>query len=279
MTATLTAPTGVTITAPSTRRGPLGRGFRTLLATEAKVWTRDSSIFWVAFPTLILLLNVLIAPSLREVAYGEGFENLQGHAVYGSAIVLLFLPAFMAMAMAMTTLAIMPVTLGGFREKGIFKVFSASPMRPTALFSAHAVINVVASLAGTILMVIVTAVLFPIEMPQNLAITFVGFLLGMAALLAVGSLISAIVPKASVGTIVGNVAFFAFMFTSGAMGGIPQPGDTMYHIARLQPMGAAAQVMQYGWIGGESFPWIQLLVLVAWTAVCAPLAAKLFKWR
>jgi ABC-2 type transport system permease protein len=267
--------------APSTdtRPGFLGRGFPTLLATEAKVWLRDSSIFWVAFPTLLLALNMLISPELRQIAEGYGFENLQGHPVYGSALVLVALPAFIGMGMGMTTLAIMPVTFGGFREKGIFKLFSASPMRPQALFGAHAIINVVASLAGSVLLVAVTAAFFPIAMPQNVAIVLVGFLLGMAALLAVGSLISAVVPKANIGTLVGNVVFFAFMFTSGAMGGAAAPGELMYYIARAQPMGAAAQIIQYGWVGGETVPWVAMLVLLAWTAVCAPLAVKLFKWR
>ena len=264
---------------PATPRRLLGRGFGTLLTTETKVWLRDSSIFWVAFPTLILILNLIMSPSLREVAEGYGFENLQGHPVYGSAVVLLALPAFIAMGMGMTTLAILPVTFGGFREKGIFKLFSSSPMSPQALFAAHATINVLASLAGTVLLVAVTAAFFPIAMPQNVAMVLVGFLLGMAALLAVGSLISAVVPKANIGTLVGNVAFFAFMFTSGAMGGASAPGEFLYYVARAQPMGAAAQIIQYGWVGGETFPWIQMLVLAAWAAVCAPLAVKLFRWR
>jgi 3-dehydroquinate dehydratase-2 len=42
---------------------------------------------------------------------------------------------------------------------------------------------------------------------------------------------------------------------------------------------AAAQIIQYGWVGGETFPWIQMVVLAAWTVVCAPLAVKLFRWR
>jgi ABC-2 type transport system permease protein len=284
MTATLTDQalrTGSARSAPGTgaRPGFLGRGFPRLLATETTVWLRDSSIFWVGFPTLILLLNLVMSPELRAIAAGYGFEGMQGHPVYGSALVLVALPAFIAMGMGMTTLAIMPVTFGGFREKGVLKLFSASPMRPQALFGAHAVINVVASLAGTVLLVGVTAAFFPIAMPQNVAIVLAGFLLGMAALLAIGSLISAVVPKASIGTLLGNLAFFVFMFTSGVMGGTAAPGEVMYYVAAAQPMGAAAQIIQYGWVGGETVPWLQMLVLLAWTAVCAPLAVKLFKWR
>ncbi|QAY64155.1 ABC transporter permease [Xylanimonas allomyrinae] len=261
------------------RPGLLGHGFATLLTTEAKVWLRDSSIFWVAFPTLILLLNLLMAPELREVAQGYGWEDVQGHPGYGSAVVLALLPGFIAMGMGMTTLAILPATFGGFREKGVLKLFSASPMRPQALFAAHAVINVAASLLGTVVMVAVAAAMTPVAMPQNLALTFAGILLGLAALLAIGSLVAAVVPKTNVGTIVGNTLFFVFLFVSGAVGGPASPGELLHEISRATPMGAAAQIIQHGWIGGETFPWIQMAVLTAWTLGCAPLAVKLFRWR
>ncbi|GAB2460850.1 ABC transporter permease [Xylanimonas ulmi] len=279
--ATDAPPTAAPQTAPTraARPGLLGRGFTTLLATEAKVWLRDSSIFWVAFPTLILLVNMLMAPELREVAQGYGWQDAQGHPIYGSAVILALIPGFIAMGMGMTTLAILPATFGGFREKGVLTLFSASPMRPQALFAAHALINVAASLLGAVVMVAVAAAMTPIAMPQNLALTLVGILLGLAALLAIGSLVAAVVPKTNVGTIVGNTLFFIFLFVSGAMGGSAAPGDLLYEIARATPMGAAAQIMQYGWIGGETFPWIQMVVLAAWTLVCAPLAVKLFRWR
>ena len=264
---------------PSTRKRGLGRGFSTLLATETKVWLRDSSIFWVAFPTLILLMNMVMESSLREVAYGEGFEFLQGHPVYGNAFIMIALPPIIAMGLGMTTVSILPVTFGGFRDKGVFKLFSASPMRPQGLFAAHAIINIVASLFGVVIMVAVTAAIAPIAMPINLAVTIMGILLGLIALLSVGSLIAAVVPKANVGTLAGNIAFFVFLFTSGAMGGSPAPGEVMYYVTRFSPMGAAAQVIQYGWIQATDFPVVQLIVLGVWTLVCAPLAVKLFRWR
>jgi hypothetical protein len=37
--------------------------------------------------------------------------------------------------------------------------------------------------------------------------------------------------------------------------------------------------MTYGWFGGDTFPWIQIGTMIAWTALLTPLAVKLFKWR
>ena len=53
----------------------------------------------------------------------------------------------------------------------------------------------------------------------------------------------------------------------------------LYQFARVTPLGAASQVMSYGWFGGDTFPWIQIIAMIVWTAVLMPLAVKLFKWR
>ena len=42
---------------------------------------------------------------------------------------------------------------------------------------------------------------------------------------------------------------------------------------------AVTEMMSYGWFGGDSFPWIQIVTMIAWTVALTPLAVKLFKWR
>jgi len=172
----------------------------------------------------------------------------------------------------------MPATFGGFREKGILKRFSATPMRPQSMFAAHFIINVTMTLAGALIAVIVISALFKVVVPNNIAMVLLGFVLGMAAMMALGSLISARVSRASTGTALGNIIFFPLFITSGVFTVI-EPGTVLYQIARVTPLGAASQVMSYGWFGGDTFPWIQIVAMIAWTAVLTPLAVKLFKWQ
>src|SRR5262249_3089452 len=140
------------------------------------------------------------------------------------------------------------------------------------------IINVAMSLAGALLAVIVTSFLFHIVMPDNIAMVVLGFVLGTAAMMALGALVSARVPRATTGTAIGGVIFFVLVLTAGVFT-IPEPGPAFYQIARVSPLGAAAQVMTYGWFGGHAFPWIQVVAMVVWTAVLTPLAVNLFKWR
>lgn len=252
------------------------RGFGRLVLTEGKVWLRGSDLFWaLLFPTVLILGQAAIAPELREIASGDTWA---GTPFYGTSVINVVLPAIIAMAIAITALTIMPATFGGFREKGVLRRFSATPMRPQSMFAAHFIINVTMSLAGALLAVIVTSALFRVVIPNNIGMVVLGFVLGMAAMMTLGSLVSARVPRASTGTAIGNIIFFPLLLTAGVFTVI-EPGTVLYQIARVTPLGAASQVMSYGWFGGNTFPWIQIVAMIAWTAVLTPLAVKLFRWR
>jgi len=253
-----------------------GRGFGRLVLTEGKVWLRGSDLFWaLLFPTVLILGQAAIAPELRQMATGDTWA---GTPFYGVAVINIILPAMIAMAIGMTSLAILPTTFGGFREKGALRRFSATPMRPQLLFTAHFIINVTMSLAGSLIAVVVLSALFRIAVPNNTAMVVLGFVLGMAAMMALGSLISARVQRAATGTTIGNILFFPLILTAGVFT-VLEPGTVLYDIARVTPLGAASQVMTYGWFGGKSFPWIQIVAMLAWTAVFTPLAVKFFRWR
>lgn len=269
--------TAITTYAPRTAvRAPRSRGFGRLLWTEAKVWMRSSNPFWaLLFPTILITGQALVSPALREIATGETWA---GTPFYGVAVVNIILPAMLAMTIAMTALTVLPATIGGFREKGVLRRLSATPMRPQSLFGVHFIINAVMSIAGALIAVIVTSALFEIAMPANLAMVVLGFALGMAAMLALGSLIAARVSRSVVGSTIGNVIFFPLLLTAGVFTVI-EPGTVLYDIARVTPLGAASQVMSYGWFGGDVFPWVQIIALLAWTLVLTPIAVKIFKWR
>ena len=134
------------------------------------------------------------------------------------------------------------------------------------------------ALAGALIAVIVTSALFKVATPNNIAMVVLGFVLGMAAMMALGSLVSPRVARASTGTAIGDIIFFPLLLTAGVFTVI-KPGTVLYQIARVSPLGAASQVMSYGWFGGDTFPWIQIAAMIAWTAVLTPLAVKLFKWQ
>jgi ABC-2 type transport system permease protein len=257
-------------------RAVRSRGFGRLVLTEGKVWFRGSEVFWMLlFPTVLLVGQATIAPELREIASGDTWA---GTPFYGTSVINVVLPAMLAVPIGIAALNIIPATFGGFREKGILRRFSATPMRPQSMLAAHFIINVTMALAGALLAIVVTSALFKVAVPNNVAMVVLGFVLGMAAMMALGSLVAARVARASTGTAIGNIVFFPLIFTAGVFS-VLEPGTVLYEIARVTPLGAASQVMTYGWFGGDTFPWVQIATMIGWTVVLTLLAVKLFKWQ
>jgi len=65
------------------------------------------------------------------------------------------------------------------------------------------------ALAGGLVAVIVTSALFRIAVPDNIGMVVLGFVLGTAAMMALGCVVAARVSRASTGTAIGNIVLFS----------------------------------------------------------------------
>src|SRR5690606_2730110 len=125
--------------APS--RGSTGwRGFGVLLATEARLWLRDPGtvFFALVFPTVLLVGVGFAIPGMRTPIEDAPPPWL------GLTAVSLYAPVVLAAAIATPALTTMPVYFATFREKGLLRRLSTTPMRPQGIVVAHLVINLVA---------------------------------------------------------------------------------------------------------------------------------------
>jgi ABC-2 type transport system permease protein len=251
------------------------RGFKTLFSTEAKVWARDrANIFWaLLFPSVMLAMNGLGAEGFAT----EAVDVPYGHHFYGLTILQIVLPMMIIMAAALPFVSMMPVTFGSFREKGVLKRFSGSPMRSETLILTHYLINLAGVLGGVAVVLGVTGVVWGIAMPVNFAFVALGFVLATLVMASIGTVVGARVAKGTVANAMGMIVFFALIIAGGGMGNMLM-NETFMNFARFTPFGAAGMLMEAGWFGG-AFPLAETLALVAWIAVFAPLGVKLFRWR
>jgi ABC-2 type transport system permease protein len=252
------------------------RGFGGLVRTEAKVWSRDAStpFFALLFPALLMVAIAMMNPAMREPISDP---EAMGAVWYGVAPIAIWFPSLLAMAIATPSLTVLPAAFGGFREKGVLRRFSATPMRPQALIGAHYVINLSAAVVGAALALVLGQVLFGLVAPRNAAIVVLAFVLGMASTFMVGTLIAARVPRGSTGSAIGSVVYFVLIILAGVWTPGPAMPDALVTVARFTPLGASAQAMTAGWFE-SGFPLAQTLVMVGWTAVLLPLSVKLFRW-
>ncbi|ORT55223.1 ABC transporter permease [Streptomyces sp. CB03238] len=241
----------------------------TVLKTEARLFAREpGSVFWVTVsPTLLLVILGLI-PSFREASDDLG----------GLRVIDLYVPVSVLFALTMAGLQAMPPVLAGYRERGILRRMSTTPVRPSALLAAQLVVHAAVALVSAVLVVAVGRAAFGVRLPGQPAGYALALLLAVAGALALGAAVCAVSRTQKVATAVGSAVFFPTMFTAGVWVPVQAMPDTLQRIVHLTPFGAASGALDNAAAGG--WPgWTHLGVLALWTALLTWAAARWFRWE
>lgn len=261
-------------TRPVARRPRSGwRGFGTLLTTEARLWTRDAGtvFFSLVFATVLLVGVGFAIPGMRD-PITDAPPPWQGLTPIAT-----FAPVVVAAAIATPALTTMPVYFATFREKGVLRRLSTTPMRPQGIVVAHLLINLAAVLLGSLVALGVGELVFGLPAPRSVGTVALAFVLAVTSMFALGTLVAARAPRASTASAVGTLIYFPLLFLSGLWTPGPIMPDVVREVGQYTPLGAAAQAMTAGWFE-DGVPTLQLVVMAAWTAVLLPLGVKLFRW-
>lgn len=187
--------------------------------------------------------------------------------------------ASMSVTLAITILAltVVPTALATYREKGILRRLSASPAPPAALLGAQLVVNVLTACFATAVLLVVGPLAFGIPGPANPLMFVPAFVLGVAALFAIGLLIAALAPGARAANGIGMVVFFPSLFFAGVYIPWNAMPEIMKRISDFTPMGAAIQAVRAAWIGQDVRP-LHLAIMAAYAVAAGVAAARFFRW-
>ena len=250
------------------------RGFGTLFTTELKVWLREPTgvFFALVFPSLLLLGLGLAIPDFSKPMTDAPPPWNEAPGVTS------YLPTIIALAVGTIALTTMPVQFATFREKGILKRLSTTPMPPQNLIGAHLVINVLALIVSTSAAVVGSMVVLGVPFAADPLTVLLVLVLSTTAMFSLGLLVAARAEKGATASGLGMLLYFPSLMFSGVWVPLSVMPDWMETIGLYLPLGAAAQGLTVGWFGTEGFPLAQVLVLAAWTVVLFPLGVKLFRW-
>lgn len=237
---------------------------------EAKLFLRDPAapITVLGIPVALLLVFSLI-PGANEPA-----EEFEGNSLLGNIVA----PVAVAVLLGMLALTIFPVFLATYREKGVLRRLSASPVPPQRLLAAQLVVHLLAALVVVLLITGIGTVLLDIETPGNLPGLIVSAVLGTASLFSIGMLIAALAPTGRAASAIGSAVFFPML----ALGGVWAPKEYLpgffQWAADALPAGALYNALRETWAGAAP-ALLQLGSMVLSTVVCVALAARLFRWQ
>ena len=221
----------------------------------------------VAIPVLALVIMGLIPGANKPV------KSLGGLTVFGT-----YFPVFIAMALGMIGLISLPGHLADYRQQGILRRMSTTPVPPAWMLAAQVVINL--ALAVLALGILVAAGLagFGLGAPRQPGGFALALVLTIAAMFAIGLWIAAIARSTNYAALIGNLMFFPMLFFAGLWFPLQEMPAVLRDIANWTPLGASVQALQDSMRG--VFPSASLLLaLAAWAVVFGVLAVRFFRWE
>ncbi|MER7164825.1 ABC transporter permease [Micromonospora sp. NPDC000207] len=243
------------------------RAFGQILRTEAVLFLRDpSAVLVVVGLPLALLLGLGAIPALREPSPDFG----------GQTFIAYFAPSLLVMTLAVTGLTALPVTLATYRERGILRRMATTPVSPAALLAAQLLVVLASIVVSAVLVVVVARLAFGVPLPQRPLGFAVAFLLGTAALLALGLLVAAVAPTSKAAQGFSVPLFMLTMF----LGGVYVPRfllpDFLNRVGEYAPPGV--QALLDAWTGTSPNP-VPLAIMAVVAVFAGTAAARLFRWE
>lgn len=263
----------MTTTTPAVRAARMP-GLGRLVATEFRLYLRDAGtvVFVLAFPAILLVGMGLVIPGFREVITDAPppWEGMRGIHIYA--------PVVVCVAVATAGLSALPTYLASYRESGVLRRLSTTPMPPQGILLGQLTVNLVGLTAGAAIAIGLGAIVLDVPMPANWGLALVSFVLAITSVFGIGLIIGGLVDKASTASGIGMLVFFPLLFFAGMWTPGPMMPGGLASIAQWVPLGAAAQALTAAWFGGDP-PLLQLGVMAAWSLVLFVVAARTFRWR
>jgi len=173
--------------------------------------------------------------------------------------------------------AVVPAVLAGYREQGVLRRLSVTPVSPATVLIAQLLVNLALAVVSSAVLVVLGRIAFGIPLPRHLLGFLAAFLVGVAALLAIGTLLAAIAPTTRAATALGMIGFVVVLF----LGGVYLPRvllpDAIARLGAYAPPGV--QAVFDGWLGTAPPDPVHLLVMAGIAVVAAAAAARLFRWE
>lgn len=237
-----------------------------IIEVEARLFVRDrlNSLFSLLFPSLLLLVLGAV-PALRTPA--PEFGGLRFIDSYMSSLVVLTL--------VFIGLQRLPAVVATYREKGVLRRLSTTPMHPARLLLGQLVVNFAAAILSVLLTILVGYVVFGVDLPHHPLGLACAVVLGGAGTFALGLVIAALAPNARAAGGWATVVFMLLMF----FGGVYLPRfmlpSVVQAIGSYTPPGVEA--LQQAWLGSAP-DWRHLAIMGLVSLVAGTVAARTFRW-
>ncbi|OLF06751.1 ABC transporter [Actinophytocola xinjiangensis] len=187
-----------------------------------------------------------------------------------------FTPSMVVIIVAVLALQSMPSYIANYREKGVLKRLSTTPVSPAMLITAQLLTQLAAAVSALVLLMLVGTLFIGVPLPAHPLDFILSFLLGLSALMTLGLLLAAVVPNGRSATAASFVIFIPTLFFAGVYAPRAFLPDFVVTFGGYFP--PSVQALQDSWTGDGANPW-HLLTMAAIVVIFGPITAKIFRWE
>lgn len=247
------------------------RGLWRLICIEIKIFFREplGAFGTVVAPVLVLVLfgriGTYVVP--RAQAAATNFFKID-------------VPVFVAILIAINAVVSLVAIVSIYRESGILKRLSTTPLRPQTILSAHVIVKLVLTAATLALTLLFANESLLTDTGIPLARFTVAVLIATASILSIGFVIASLVKTARFAQPISSILLYPMVAVSGLFVPLAAFSPTFRGIARVLPMTYAVSLLQGIWKGN---PWsahvgdIGALFIVF--VICTALSTRIFRWE
>jgi len=246
-----------------------GAAFGRIVRNEARLARRQP------FP----IIGSIALPVILMIVFAEVPSDQKTISVLGGLTLFeTYLPIVMALGLTMLTLLGLPGPLVSYREIGVLRRLSTTPVPPSWLLAAQVVVQLGAALAGLLIVNVMSVTAFGAAVPKSVTGLALSCLLAIAGLFALGLLIAAAAPTSGSVNAIGRLALVPLMFFAGLWLPRALMPAILQDISDYSPLGAAVEAIQYSMQTGFP-PARPLLVLAAYAVIFGFAARRFFRWE
>ena len=243
--------------------------FGQIVLNETRLaWRRP--IGWIAGLALPILLLVLFG---KLPAFKQTLPNLGGDTVFDA-----YVPVLIVFGLAMLALLGLPIPLVSYRELGVLRRLSTTPVPRSWLLAAQGAVQLGTAVIMSVAIIVISITAFGVPAPKSPGGLVLSLLLAVAGLFAIGLLIAAVARTATAVNVIGRVTFFPLMFFAGLWLPRALMPAVLLDISNYTPLGATVQAVQDSMQTGFP-PAAPLLVLTGYALVFGFLARRFFRWE
>jgi ABC-2 type transport system permease protein len=251
-------------------------GYLAMTGAEFRLFRREpfSVVFVLAFPLMMMVL--LAAVFGNDRAHARDVQN--GMLVWrGVTPANYYTAASVAVIVAALGLMTLPISLAGYRERGILRRFHASSISAWTLITAQLTLALVTFVAGTLVMAVVARLAYHAKLPQDPLGVAVALVAGTAAFGAIGLLLATVVRTSRSAQGIGLLLFFSLWLISGTAPPRAVLPAGLRDVGGVLPLHHLVIAVQNPWFG---YGWsgVDLLILAACALAAGVPALMLFRW-